>query len=83
MTQRFDEFGYDRIGPGTEAWEACERAIWHKLHGRDVQAQECIDAMTREMVKHECTVSEIRHNEEYIAERVGEQNPDDFEMFDM
>jgi hypothetical protein len=69
----------DPIGPGSAAWQASEAAIIHAINGREAEAREARDLMTRELIEHGCSAGEIRQWENDMAERIANPAPDDFD----
>jgi hypothetical protein len=71
--------GFDPIGPGTPAWDASADTITHEINGRHDEAKASRDKMVRELLANGASASLIRQWEDFIAGRVANPEPDDFD----
>jgi hypothetical protein len=69
----------DPLGPGEPAWDASEQAIIHGINGRPEESKKKIDEMVRHLIAHNQDANVIRQWETFIAERIANPEPDDFD----
>ena len=67
----------DPIGPGTKAWEASDRAIIAGKAGDEDAKREAIDEMTRELIAHNASVTQIADWEGFVRNAIADPDFDE------